>query len=202
MIQKFDIDLSYKEVKHLFAEADCSKLLYHSYAHTCEVTERVILMAKEAQLNERETICVVLAAVWHDVGYLYTYHEHEEKGMELAAYFLEKQDTEKEDIAFVKACIEATKLHQKPRNLAESILSDADLAYGVTDYFFERGPLLRKEWELCLGKFYSDLEWEQLQLKFLPDVQFYSPYGQTYYRPIVRANLKKQQICLDALTKE
>jgi predicted metal-dependent HD superfamily phosphohydrolase len=193
---------SEKEVARLFGSADCSKLLYHSHAHTCEVTARVIEISKVSTLSEAEKTWLLIAAHWHDVGYLSTYHEHEEKGMDLVALFLEEQGVAQTDIDFVRACIEATKLHQTPRNLAESILSDADLAYGVTNHFFERGPLLRKEWELCLGKSYSDVEWEQLQLSFLPEVQFFSPYGQTYYAPIVKANLKKQQICLDALIKE
>lgn len=190
------------KVRSLFASHDTAHLHYHSPGHTQEVLQSVIMMAKALDLSEKELALLQVSALWHDVGYLYTYHGHEDKGMELSAAFLSETGCAAADIALVAACIEATKLMQEPRNELEALLSDADLAYGVTEHFFERGPLLRKEWELCLDKHYSELEWEKLQANFLSTVQFHSTFGKTNFAPIVAENLKKQQIRLDALLKE
>ena len=189
-------------VVELFSETDTVNLFYHSLAHTLAVADLVkTIVIAESQSIE---ICELMeiSALLHDVGYLYTYHAHEEKGMELAQKWMPSWGFSTTEIEFVCSMIEATKLSQLPNNELQAIISDVDLAYGVTSSFFERGPLLRREWVLCLNKLYSDLEWENLQLNFLQNVKFSSAYGQAHFQAVVENNLKKQQIRVNALEKD
>lgn len=193
-IEKFVVDL--------FTKNDTGKLFYHNLGHSLEVVKTVEAMSIAEKLSDDTSKLLKLAAYLHDVGYLFTYHGHEDKGIAIAQECMPLWGFDKAAIELVCSLIEATKLSHRPQNQLEAIISDADLAYGVTHSFFERGPLLRKEWGEYLDKTYSEWEWETLQLDFLSTVQFHSNYGKTHFQGIVQENIKKQQIRVSALEKE
>jgi putative nucleotidyltransferase with HDIG domain len=178
-------------IEDLFLKNDTSRLIYHSYAHTIEVADKSSIAAKE--INLETTDLLFIAGLFHDTGYLFTYQKHEEKSMEIAEHYLKKNQIPFEEISFINECIAATELGVKPLHETAALLKDTDLAYGISDHFFERGPLLRKEWELNLEKYYSDEEWEKLQLDFLENVQFESEYAQICFLPIVTENISLQR---------
>ena len=177
------------DVKKRFDETDTSNLVYHNFSHTLEVTEKTVKAAHVLGLDLWTIYWLEISAWFHDVGYLYTYHGHEDKGIEIANDFLIKADADPRGIKFLNSCISSTKMSEKPKNKAEALFKDIDLAYGVSGNFLERGQLLRKEWELCLGKFYSDKDWELLQFDFLSNLKFDSEYGQLNFAALVRKNL-------------
>ncbi|MCP4442745.1 MAG: HD domain-containing protein [Aureispira sp.] len=191
-----------KHIAELFCKEDASKLFFHSYNHTVEVVDTVKKMALAEPLNPVDTEILVLSAWFHDVGYLYTYHEHEAKSIELAQDYFKAINYPVEQLEKIVGCIAATKLSERPTTLLESMLKDADLGFGVTSNFFKRGPLLRLEWEKQLGKTYKKIEWEKLQFKFLSNVQFHSTYAHINFRPIVSANLLKQKDILKKAKKK
>jgi HD superfamily phosphodiesterase len=178
-------------IRNLFQESDTSALYYHNYKHTTEVVERISAMSDN--LTETDATLLRLAGWFHDVGYLYHYHNHEDRGMLLAAEYFEKTDLKSEQIQIIVSCIEATKLSEEPRNKLEEIIKDADIGFGVTERFFETGKLLRIEWESNLNKFYSDDEWEELQYNFISGVRFYTSYANQHYLPLLKNNIKKQK---------
>jgi len=180
-----------EHVRELFEQADLSSLFYHNYEHTVEVVDRINFLAKG--LNDKHVSILRIAGWFHDLGYLYGYHNHEDRGMLLAKEYLEKQELEESDIQSVMNCIEATKLSLQPRNKLEEIIKDSDIGFGVTDNFFETGPKLRQEWEIQLDKHYTDLEWEELQHNFLLGIKFYSPSAKMHYAPIVKQNIILQK---------
>lgn len=185
-------------IAELFKKEDTSKLFFHNYAHTVEVVNTVQKMAVEEALNPKDKEILVLAAWFHDLGYLYSYHEHEAKSITLAKAYLASINYPEEDLIKLVGCIAATKLSETPNTHLESLLKDADLSYGVTSHFFERGALLRLEWKEQLNKTYTELIWEKLQLNFLSTIEFYSSYAELHFKPIVQDNLVKQK---DIFTK-
>lgn len=178
------------DVKQLFEQADTSNLFYHNYHHTSEVVRRIHDLG--AHLPSDEFFLLCMAGWFHDIAYLYGYPNHEERSMVIASDYLKKQPISNAQIQVITNCIEATKLGVKPRNELEKIIKDADIGYGVTENFFETGPTLRKEWEVQLNHFYTNIEWEQLQYNFLKNVEFYTEYAQKYYQPILEQNIQKQ----------
>lgn len=177
-------------VTQLFEQADTAKLFYHNYQHTDEVVQRIAVLA--ADLNHSDLVLLKIAGWFHDLGYLHSYQEHEEKGMLLAENYL-KNKLDTTTIDFIVGCIEATKMGFKPRNTLEKIIKDADIGYGVTERFMQTGSLLRKEWEAFLGKFYTDKNWEILQYDFLTSVQFHTDIAQEKYGPILQQNIVQQK---------
>jgi len=184
-------------VEQLFISNDTSKLCYHSYAHTIEVAESVLKYAQNQNLEQAELIYV--AGLFHDCGYLFGYQKHEEKSMEIAEHFLRKIYIPQEEISFINECIAATELGVKPKHEEAALLKDTDLAYGVTNKFKERGPMLRKEWELNLNKFYTNLDWEKLQLDFLENLRFESSFANLNFISIVNDNLIFQRKLLSSV---
>lgn len=188
-------------VADLFEKEDVSKLFFHSYAHTLEVVATTLKMAQVEALSPSNSEVLILAAWFHDLGYLYTYHEHEAKSIAIAIEYLESIAYPKDKLNRLVGCIAATKLSQAPKTPLEALLKDADLAYGVNSNFFERGRLLRLEWNKQLGKTYSELEWEELQLNFLSNLTFHSHYAQLHFEPVVANNLVKQKEIFAKLKK-
>jgi predicted metal-dependent HD superfamily phosphohydrolase len=176
-----------KLVERWFGNFDTSLLTYHCYGHTLEVSNNVRQYAED--IFKEAADWLYISGLFHDTGYLHAYHNHEEKSMELAEHFLKIMKVPYEEISFVTKCIESTKLGVSAFFPEAALLKDTDLAYGVTEKFKERGPLLRKEWELNLNNHYADKEWEELQFNFLNTLSFESDFGRQYFIPKVKENL-------------
>ena len=180
-------------IYQLFETEDCSKLFFHDYQHTVEVVQTIRTIHQALKIEPPKALLLEIAAWFHDVGYLYTYHQHEAKSIALAKAFLTSQKVAIEDIDFVCTCIATTELALVPTTLYQALLKDADLAFGVTNHFFDRGPLLRKEWEVQLDKYYTEEEWQKLQYNFISNVEFFSAYGQQHFLPISQQNKIKME---------
>lgn len=173
-------------------------LYYHSYAHTKEVVERVkvLVVLEEGKTASTLWHLLSLAAWLHDIGYLYGYENHEELGMEIAAQQL-KAILPTEELTLITNSIYATKLEVDPTDTAGALLKDADLSYGITERFFERGKLLRKEWKMMRAIDYKDQAWDELQYRFLCQVDFFSKAGHQHYAKSLQENILQQKKLLD-----
>jgi predicted metal-dependent HD superfamily phosphohydrolase len=143
------------------------ELTYHNYSHTTdEVLPAAIELAKLSGLSRRETRLLEIAAVYHDLGYSDNPKEHERIGAEIAGNVLPQFGFNAEDIRVIQGMILATKLSARPQTLLEQVLVDADLSILGSQDFYKRSIDLRKELTAS-GQHYADLEWCQVQLKFL-----------------------------------
>lgn len=190
MLKKLEHEVK-QHVAQLFEQADASALFYHNYQHTVEVVQRIEALAID--LNPSDLALLKIAGWFHDVGYLYAYHNHEERGMRLAENYLKDKPIALKQINLITACIEATKISLEPRTPLEKIIKDADIGYGTSESFIQTGTYLRKEWEVFLAKFYTDKDWEILQYEFLTQVQFYTTIAQKKYGPILQHNILQQK---------
>jgi predicted metal-dependent HD superfamily phosphohydrolase len=174
----------------IFLKHPPKNLFYHSYQHTHEVASTCKNIAESLQLSETDKEILLIAAWFHDTGYLFTLHKHEDKSKQLAADFLNAQNYPHTPL--VLNCIEATRLGSFAHTLLEQILADADMAYGVTDAYPTRSQLLRSEWAITQNLVYNNLDWEQSQTNFLSKVYFHTEYAQLHFQPILQLNLLRQ----------
>lgn len=153
-----------------------SKYVYHDYKHFHETVQACDEIAAWYELEKEEVELLLVAAWFHDLGYINKYDNHEEYSVMLAENFLKLKGVSENKINRVKELILSTKIGHVPANLLEEILHDADLINIGRKNFFLKAQMLRLEWETFLNKHYSDKEWEKLQLDFLLNNNFYTQY--------------------------
>ena len=166
-------------------------LTYHSKEHTIDVlTQALRIAAAEGITDPYQLLLLKFAALFHDIGFLQTYANHESKGCELFLQYASDgnfSDTEKADI---QSLIMATKLPQSPKNHLEQIICDADLDYLGRNDFFIIGDNLRKEF-LHYNIVADNEAWEKLQLNFLKSHQYFTESSRTLREPVKQANYSK-----------
>lgn len=164
-------------------------LLFHNYSHTKEVvfsTQELCLRCDSPNLKKN---VVVIAAWFHDCGYSAIYSGHEKVSCQIAIDFLLTKNVPHQFIKDVTDCIMATVYPQNPVTLESQILCDADFFhFARTDYDLHEQKL-RKEWELCLDKRYTDSEWHQQNCKLLANHQYFTDYGKNVLQKFKEVNI-------------
>jgi predicted metal-dependent HD superfamily phosphohydrolase len=183
----------------LFKEKLSPKFLYHNYKHTLEVVSTCKEIGEWYDLDKDRMETLLLAAWFHDVGYAETYHGHEGKSILAAQEFLAANGYPEQKVKEVCDLILSTSVGRKPSSISEEIMHDADYISIGKKSFFERAELLRIEWEVFLNKFYTDLEWAQLQLEFLLNNSFITEYALKEYGGQRGKNIDAQRRRLEKL---
>ncbi len=165
-------------------------LFYHGFHHTMDVYSYVVEIAKAEGVNRSDLTLLKVAVLLHDAGFTQTYIGHEDVSCEMAKTLLPQFDFNSEEIAQVCGMIQATKIPQKPRNLLEKILADADLLYLGTKRFKEVGDTLFEEMKVYSG-LGNSAEWNNIQKKFLEHHHYHTDYCRKTYEPMKQKNLKK-----------
>jgi len=177
----------------LFEEKLPKRLVYHNLDHTLNTVKEARALAQDAALDPSEQEALVLAAWFHDAGYVDVYDGHEYRSMELAKEWLQQQDYPAESIALVQDLIRATHRDEPRTSLLQKILVDADMSNMGREDFFARAELLRAEWEATLGRTYSNVAWAETQLDFLMGSKFLSSAAKERYKEQFKANVKEQR---------
>ena len=164
-------------VLHLFNTRAIPNNVYHSADHTCEVVEACEVIGTASNLSEDDLEMVMLAAWFHDVGYLDIIKGHEEVSAKYAEEFLAEGNYPTEKIQIIKNCILATKVPQMPNTLLEQVICDADLAHFGKKTFKKRNNLLRKEFEFHYGRELTDYEFLKTTIDFLNRHKFFTEYA-------------------------
>ncbi len=180
-------------VNNLFREKLPNKLIYHNFAHTLDVVGHTKKIGKKSGLSPEEMEIVTLAAWFHDTGYTDTYKGHEDRSKEIAAEFLKENSYPEEKIQKVLGCIETTRVPQNPANLAEAVISDADLVHLGNEDFFEYSDLLKTEWENLNIKTADEAEWNKMSVELLSSHKFFTDYARKKYGQQQAVNLLRAQ---------
>lgn len=171
-------------VNDLFNRRSTIAALFHNFDHTLEVVHNVKEIATAVKLNKTDTETVLIAAWFHDTGYLFTRDEHEERSVLIATDFLHQENFPEKRIAQIAGCIRATKVPQQPKNVMEQIMSDADLLHlGMKDSV-ERGEMLRAELEGITGSELPENEWIKESITFFKGHTYHTKYAiEKYSKP-------------------
>lgn len=166
-------------------------IVYHTIGHTRQVVFAVREIGINSGLSIKDIDQVVLAAWFHDLGYINTYDGHEEESKKIAKAFLKNLEKEDDYIDEVLNLIEATKVDVEPKNLKESVIKDADLYNLATPQAYKNSQNLRREWERFRQEIMTDKEWEDQNLDFFQQHTYFTPYGKEVLAGRKKKNIKK-----------
>ena len=115
----------------------------------------------------------MVAAWFHDLGYIVRYSDNEPIAVEMVHEVLPTLGFDDDDVAIIEGMIWATQLPQRPRSPVEELLADADLdALGRPD-FWEIQESLRVE-HAAQGLPVDDRAWIEQQIEFVGSHRYFS----------------------------
>lgn len=171
----------FKDVKSfvfdLFKNSLDSRLVYHNYNHTSRVVQAANEMANAENLKAKDVELLLIAAWFHDTGYIEGGKNHEEKSKEFASQFLKGKGFSKDQIQYVNGLIDATKMPQNPTNLIEQIICDADLFHLGSEKFREFNHLWQLECEQFCEEERTEIDWLILNDNFLSEHKYFTNYA-------------------------
>lgn len=173
-----------KAATYILANRIEANYLYHNLRHT----QRVVANAKEIcegmELAVTDTYKIILAAWFHDTGYVNGANDHENESCVIAAKFLEEQNESATLIKSVCDLIMATNKDYTPQNELEKIIKDADSGHLAKKDFRSISEMLRKELEITNRAKYSETEWRAINIDMFRS-------GHRYYTRYAKANWNK-----------
>lgn len=191
------VDLAADYVLKLLVKKMSPKFLYHGIYHTLEVVHNCKVIGFNSQMTPEEYEDVVIAAWFHDTGFIERAEGHEKISAQLANKFLTKHNHPEERIKKITKCIKRTNLAKEPRELMDMVLRDADVAHLGREDFIVKQELLRLEIEACSGTNYSNKQWDEINYSFLSAHQYYTTYARSIFNNEKQMNLDMLKIRLE-----
>ena len=148
-------------------------LVYHNLAHTLDVYDCAAAIARAEQLEDAELKLLLVAALYHDSGYLIRRKDHEAESCTITRDALAQFGYSKFDIEKICMLIMATRIPQQPTSRAAEILCDADLDYLGRADFAEKGKKLYEEMH-AEGLVEDEKSWDTIQLDFLKQHHYFT----------------------------
>ncbi len=165
--------------------------VYHNLKHTEQVAKAAEEIGRHSKLTSDELEIAIIAAWMHDTGYCMGCDDHEYNSAMAAKKLLEQWGAPKEKIEQVTEAISATRMPQKPKNITQEVLCDADLYHLSTDDLTEIANGLRQEMQITKKKEFTDEEWFRFNVDFLENHRYFTEYGKTVLEERKRKNIKK-----------
>ena len=188
---KPQVEMVKEHCTQLISETRCSVMPYHNLEHTMNVYNSVQVIGEFEGLNLLEIEILKIAALFHDTGFAETYFGHEEISIRNARQFLKAKKYPEEIIEKVVDCIRATKMPQRPISKLEKIICDSDLFHLSSPDYILKSSLLQQELNLYLELNITDDQWLEMNLSFLRQHKFCSPYGKTVLADLKNRNIQK-----------
>lgn len=162
--------------------------LFHTINHTLEVLNNAEIIGSYSKLSADDMNILRISALFHDVGYIDIYDDHEVISASRARDFLRSRNVDEESVSQVVRAIQATKMPQSPGDMISEILCDSDLMYLTFDNYFEQIELMRKEWEMVGKAKLNNNQFHVQSLEFFKNHKYYSEYGRKVLQPIKEKN--------------
>ncbi len=178
-------------IDEIFKERHDQRSTYHSLEHTREVAEAAEKIGKASDLNDEELEAVVIAAWFHDTGYLFNPLNHEIESVKVAEEFLRLNNYSEEKIKRITNCILATKIDQIPANILEEVIHDADYINLSNANNLKQSELLKMEAINYGGEEPTEEEWLTAELKFLLNHRYYTAYAKKKLEDKKAENIKR-----------
>jgi polyphosphate kinase len=178
-------------VRKRFARHWPKWLTFHDLDHTLSVVRSAKDIGRGSGLSPAMLRTVEVAALFHDLGYAFTYKGHERKSAALAKAFLKGEGASTTLITQVGALIMSTEMGARPRTLAQRVLRDADSAKAGQVDFLKESEGLRSELEHVRGKRIHSHAWALENLAYLRAHRFHTAYANTRFGAQKAINLKQ-----------
>lgn len=157
--------------------------VFHTIQHTLDVVANAEIIGKYCKLDEESLNILRICALFHDLGYVDAYDDHESYSAERARAYLQSKNIDPEIIDQVDVAILSTKTPQNPKDRISRILCDADLMNLTFDDYFEQIDLMRKEWEKVGKAKLNSQEFYLSSLEFFQSHEYHSKYGKKVLQP-------------------
>lgn len=186
----------------LFSKQLSPDYVYHNYQHTMDTVAVCAKLAKAYNEISKDELEVLLLAAWfHDSGYVYAHEGHEEKSKEIAIDFLRQRNFEARKTDSVVECIENTKKNSRPSTLLAKIIADANIADIGQESYPAKAALLKTEWSK-FGKIFNKEEWLKAQLDFMRSFKFNTEAAQNLYGRQVKINIEELEKAQEKIKKK
>ena len=189
-------------VSKIFRDNAPPENVYHNLGHTTEVVDAVTEISAAEGIDDEDLELLLVAAWFHDAGYVKTCEGHEDVSNEYAENFLKVNSYPEDKILRITAFINATKMPQNPKNKFEEIICDADLHHLGTKDTEQRGDLYRLEIEKRGDMVFTDEEWLETSVNFLSQHKFFTKYAIEKFGLQKNINLIKIEKQLKKLKKK
>ncbi|MDX6183362.1 DUF5706 domain-containing protein [Flavobacterium sp. Fl-77] len=192
------IDQAEDFVSNLLKDKLSNLYSYHNFNHTLTVVNAVKELCKKEEVVDDEKTALLVAAWFHDTGYIQGYENHESESVKIAAAFLKEHGKSDDFIAIVSNLILATEKEYVPKTQLEKIIKDADYAHIMGSEYGTTCELLRYELKNIWNISFSNSEWAAENLEFLlKKHRFYTDYAQRKWQPLKEKNLIALQKKID-----
>jgi predicted metal-dependent HD superfamily phosphohydrolase len=177
-------------IKELFKDKLSPEYTFHNFNHTLSVVKGVKELCKHEKIDKLDQEIIIIAAWFHDAGYINGAFNHEKLSVIIVSEFLKEREKSEEYISKVSDLIMATTFDNIPDTIFEKIIKDADYMHLTSESFESTSDLLRKERGNTEQKEYTDLEWEISNLRFLTKLHsFYTDHAQSNWKKLKEKNI-------------
>lgn len=184
------IEQSEDFVSNLLKDKLSNLYSYHNLNHTLTVVSAVKELCKKEEVKGEEKELLLIAAWFHDTGYIEGYENHEKESVKIAASFLKERDQSEDFIEKVSNLILATVKEYVPKTHLEKIIKDADYAHLMGTEYEITCELLRLELKNALDISYSNTDWAKENLSFLMNKhRFYTDFALKKWQPLKERNI-------------
>lgn len=175
-----------------------NKLSYHGYEHTMAVLKQVNFYIRYYNISHHDGQLLRIATLFHDIGFVDSYKDHEEKSAELLKSYMDKFGCDPADFDKLKGMILATRIPQNPKNILEFIICDSDLDYLGRNRYYEIGETLYDEWK-AYNMIGTREEWIKIQINFLKGHSYHTEYAKKKLQPGKEKRIKELTSQLDSI---
>ncbi len=163
---------------------------YHNFNHTQKVVSATRILITNEKVNDNDAEALLVAAWFHDTGYIKGPTSHEEASAVIVKQFLLDNNKDEEFIDKVASLIRATEVNYEPQNILEKIIKDADYSHFASEDYIATCQLLREEWKLTQEKEYTDLEWMTENRRILVSChRYFTDYAKEKWQPVKDKNI-------------
>ncbi|MFT3793326.1 Pycsar system effector family protein [Flavobacterium sp.] len=174
----------------LFKDKLSPAYTYHNFNHTLRVVNAVTKLMEKENVTKLEETALLLAAWFHDTGYIEGSDKHEERSVVFLKDFAKKETIDSETLSLAEDLIRVTEFCKAPNSKAESIIRDADTSHFAEESYLSICELLREEWRQISGKNYTDLEWAVENRNMLANShRYYTDYAKRKWQPLKDKNI-------------
>lgn len=167
---------------------------YHNINHTFNVVNAVKKLCTKENIEGEQKEQLLIAAWFHDTGYVNGVEDHENESTKIAAKFLKEKGQSDEFIAKVSQLILATSKTYVPQNKLEEIIKDADFVHITSLEYESTCELLRFELKNTMNISFSSSDWAKENMNFLMNKhRFYTDYALKKWQPLKEKNIATLQ---------
>lgn len=177
-------------VQECIAQHSTIDLAYHNMDHIERVVKAADKLADKAQLPDEERELLLLAALYHDVGFGVDPADHEQISAGIAAECLKKLDLPSDKVNRVQELILATDMNWKGDDHLSLLLRDADMSGLADRNYLMIAEGLRRERVDITGEDINRSDWMSQNISFLKGHTWQTKEGKSLFKKGKKKNLK------------